>query len=680
MNIQGKLSANISMVPRKSQIALEYCFRKRHKQPSNAVFWVNAATVARFEESFQRMAKEFGLGDCEDAQQDSLMSVKNWLETEIVDPWVMIIDNVDDETAFFRDKCHNDKAPSQLLPRCSHGQLFFTSRTRDVAFDLASPATPISVDLLTTEEGLDLLRKRLGPDPPEASLIELLSELGHIPLAITQAISFIMKRRQSVEQYLELYRRDENSRSRLLSHEFLDHGRQEQTMESVARTWQISFEWIQKSHPKAAEILCFMGFYQHHGVPERLLRSDDVDAFEFEESIAVLQAFSLLDVNKAGNSYSTHRLIQVTTKLWLEQNGPAQLEKWALRVLDQVAMWFPALPDTWDDKYLESCQSLLPHADLLLEQSFNISKKESDLAKAELLLRTGRYIDRVGDNLGDVQRRYKRSLEIRQSYLGSEHPDTWLSMRFYFASLTHSAAVYPPEIGSQGVADMGHALLNHYREVFGSHQPYTIQALSHLARFLAKQGDLQDSEAMQREAVRLSKEVNGSTSIDTVTYMGSLAHVLTLMKRFDEALQVSMESMRIRTKIHGPEHRTVLIAKSNLAVYLANVGRCDEAITLGKEVLMLNEKVLGGDHPQTLKKARNLAGFLRHQGRYEEALDVLGYVLSTIQVSRKVFTGDPTVQKITELKLKIEHDLAASQLENIHIGSNTSERSPATEE
>lgn len=301
----------------------------------------------------------------------------------------MVVDNVDDEWAFFREKCCNGKTPSQVLPHCPHGRLLFTSRTRDVAFDLASPTLPISVDFLTIEEGLELLRKRLGPDPPEAQLIELLTELGHIPLAVTKALSFIAKRKKTVEQYLKLYRMDENSRSRLLTYEFLDHGRQEQTMESVARTWQISFEWIQKHHAKASEILCLMGFYQHHGVPERLLWTDDVDYLDFEESIAVLQAFSLLDVSTEEGSYSTHRLIQVTTRLWLEKNGQAQLERWALQALELVTLRFPPPDDDPPNHYWDECQSLLPHAETLLHRTFNTNKQESDLLKAKLLLLTG---------------------------------------------------------------------------------------------------------------------------------------------------------------------------------------------------------------------------------------------------------------------------------------------------
>lgn len=616
------------------------------------------------------MAKEFGINDGEDGQKDSLVLVKSWLETEFLEPWVMVIDNVDDETVFFREKCRNGKTPSQIFPRCSHGQLLFTSRTRDVAVDLASPAAPISVDFLTREEGMELLRSRLGPDPPEAHLVELLFELEHIPLAVTQAISFILKRRKTVQQYLQLYRTSDNTRSRLLSHEFLDHGRQEQTMESVARTWQISFEWIQRHHTQAAEMLCLMAFYQHHDVPEQLLRGDDVDDLEFDESIAVLQAFSLVGPNKAETSYSTHRLIQVTTKFWLEQNGPAEVEKWAFQALELLTMWFPTPIDVVRDDYWEKCRSLLPHADILLEQSFNIDMRGADLQKAELLLGTGAYIRWVDDNMSDVHRRFERSLEIRQNHLGSKHPETLSSMGFYFQSFIRSTAVYPPNIGSQGVADMGYALLNHEREVFGDRHQATIQTLNDLANFLGKQRKFKDSETMQREALRLSEEVNGLAANQTANCMRGLSSVLRRTGRFEEALELQMQSTKIREEILGREHREILAEKSDLALCFANMGRLDEANVLGREVMELKEKVLGTDHQETLVTARNLAMSLAEDKMYEEALEILGHILSTIQVSRRLYLEPITVQNVLGLKQEFEDDMVAKQLAEFDVGSN----------
>lgn len=612
------------------------------------------------------MAKQFGLNDRDDPQKDTLVSVKNWLETDKLQSWIMVIDNVDDETAFFREKCHNDKTPSQIIPHSPHGWLLFTSRTRDVAFDLANPATPISVESLKREEGLELLRQRLGSDPPEADLIELLSELGHIPLAVTQAISFIVKRRKSVEQYLQLYRMSDNSRSRLLKHEFFDHGRQEQTMESVARTWQISFEWIRKHHEKAAEILCLMGFYQHHGVPEQLLRSDDDDILDFEDSIAVLQAFSLLDVDKAINSYSTHRLIQVTTKLWIEQNGPAQLEKWALHALELIASRFPTPHGAPPNDYWDNCRCLLPHADSLLQTQFNGAKREADLVKAELLLGTARYISWERDNVGDIQRRCERSFQIRQNQLGLQHPDTLRSMGFHFWSLNRRDSHSSPGFDGQRTAAIGQTLLELRREVLGPSHRDTIDSLSEFASFLAKREEYAKSQIMQQEALEMSKEVNGPHHHRTLKYMSLLADLLHQMMEYEDAVDLATEALSVSTKLLGPEHRSLIVGKSNLALYLGDAGRVDEAVRMSKEVLTLSERVRGPDHPGTLTGAWNLAVLLGDEQRHEEALDVLGHALRASKDSRRAYPSSIKRQELIDLKLEYEGVLASEWKGNRH--------------
>lgn len=652
-----RLIAETCTPHRKSQIALEYCFRKLQENPACSVFWVNAATAARFEESFQRIARACLLGH-EEGQDDSITLVQRWLEAEYVSPWIMVIDNVDDETAFLHDKCRNNRTPYQCLPRCSHGKLLFTSRTRDVAVDLASPLMPINVASMTTEEGLELMRKRLGPDPPEGHLIELLSELEHIPLAVTQSMSFILKRRKSVQQYLDLYRMGDHSRNRLLSYEFLDHGRQQQTMDSVARTLTLSFDWIRNHHPKSAEIMCLMSFYQHHGVPAQLLRlDDDMDLFEFEDSIAVLQAFSLLEVNESGTMYSTHRLIQMTAKWWLDQEDPAQLEKRALQALEIITRRFPPPSRETTGDYWEHCQSLLPHAEVLLHQKFKMSKRESDLTRARLLICTGKYLGwlLVGD-WRDVQRRFQESFDIRQSYLGPKHFDTLKAMGFVFWSGSRgSCSLF--DVDGKGLMKLGYELLELRREVLGSRHPDTIDALSDVAGLLESLGNLEESETMQREALTISEEVNGPTHHETTNCRTHLASVLDSMGKHAESVETGTQAVMMFTKMLGPEHRSVLVSRSDLALYLSHSGRFDESCREHKEVITLKEKVYGVENPETLITVRNLAALLAQRERYNEAVDVLAHAMSLFRAGWRnrvasVDYGSP--QAIESLKLRYE--------------------------
>ena len=191
---------------RKSQIAIEYCYRRRESGIS--IFWVNAVTVSRFEESFKRIAKECGLVSHDDSKTDTANLVKDWLQTRHKEPWLMVVDNVDDEKSFFHENMRNGKTPSQSIPHCSHRSLLFTTRTSDMGVDFAAPAAPIMIPALDPEEGLQLVKERLQKrSPPDEVALDFLAGLDYIPLAITQAVAFIIKRKTTVPKYLEQFRK-----------------------------------------------------------------------------------------------------------------------------------------------------------------------------------------------------------------------------------------------------------------------------------------------------------------------------------------------------------------------------------------------------------------------------------------------------------------------------------------
>jgi hypothetical protein len=101
------------MAFRKSQIALEYAYRRKKQSPSSSVFWILASTVTRFEESYQRIASEFQLPRRADPKIDTLQLVRNWFEDQYQRPWLMVIDNVDDTQIF--DKIRSGKSPLEYL-------------------------------------------------------------------------------------------------------------------------------------------------------------------------------------------------------------------------------------------------------------------------------------------------------------------------------------------------------------------------------------------------------------------------------------------------------------------------------------------------------------------------------------------------------------------------------------
>ena len=96
----------------------------------------------------------------------------------------------------------------------------------------------------------------------------------------------------TIPKYLDLIRQRES----ILLTETPDLRRDSSVPNSVILTWQISFNQIQKTNPKAAELLSFMSVLDRQGIPEFLLRGDQ-DEVDFEEAVTLLIDFSLVKEN-----------------------------------------------------------------------------------------------------------------------------------------------------------------------------------------------------------------------------------------------------------------------------------------------------------------------------------------------------------------------------------------------
>ncbi|KAK5987846.1 Nephrocystin-3-like protein [Cladobotryum mycophilum] len=599
----------------KSQVALEYCYRRRRKDDRCSVFWVNAATVARFEESLKRIAGECNIANLEDSNSDAVLLLKGWLEARHEGPWLMVVDNVDDQDAFFREKTTFGKTPSECIPHCQNGSLLFTTRSRDVAVDVASPATPITIHEMGKAEGLELVRKRLRDGYCDDIILQLLQELEYIPLAITQAVAFMAKRRKTIPQYLEQYRKNDSTRTKFLSYEFSDHGRQESRMESVAKTWKLSFETIRDSNPRAADLLCLINFFQHQGIPAILLQGEVEDEFDFQEAAALLKAFSFIDGDDDDSVFSTHRLVQLATRWWLEEESPLEVDRWAFAALKSVTAQFPKPTHCPGPEYFKLSEILLPHAELMLRYQFKSTSKEMELVKAKLLNSSGRYLHWNG-NFDEVRLRFEKSLEINQRYLGEKHIDTMESA----GHLGWALNTYSGDIKAIPILEQ---LLENRREVLGEDDPRTIDCLSDLAVAIAIIGDLPKSENMQREALACSERVLGRRHHDTLNCMEHLASVLEDQNKMIEAIQLQRVVYETRKDLYGPRHPVILVTEHNLAIMLgADEETVMDAIELYQHNLAIKREILGVDHRETLVTAYALVITLGINDKFEEAKEL----------------------------------------------------------
>ncbi|KPM40141.1 hypothetical protein AK830_g6443 [Neonectria ditissima] len=626
----------------KSQIALEYCYRRRKEDERCSVFWLNAATVPRFEESLNRIANECGLVSKEEAGTDAAGLLKHWLEFRHQGPWLIVIDNVDDVDVFYKEKMRIGKTPSECIPHRADGSLLFTTRSSDIAFDVATPAKPISIQEMDKVEGLQLARKRLPSNTSEELLIELLEVLEFIPLAITQASAFIAKRRKSVQYYLEQYRKSDATRTKLLSYEFTDHGRSWSSMESVAKTWMLSFETIRESNPRAADLLCLITFFQHQGVPAILLQSEGEDEFDFQDAAAILKAFSFIDADEADSVFSTHRLVQLATKWWLDKEASSETEKWASAALRSVATQFPEPNSHPTTEYFTLGEILLPHAELILQHEFKTPSPEVELARAKLLKSSGRYLHWTGSH-NEGRSRFEQSMQINLEYLGEKHIETMASTGLL--GWTLAAADEDPK-----AVPLLERLVELRKEVLGDDDFRTIDALSDLASAIATTGNLLKSETMQREALARSERVLGRQHGDTLNCMEHLASVLNDQDKEAEATSLQRKVYAGNLELLGPKHRNVLTSGCNLATMLSsNEETYDESYELFKDIIQKQREVCGHDHRDTLVSFYNFGNLLGKMDSPEKGRDLFIEVLRDIEDGpRKNFATTQSLKRMIE--------------------------------
>ena len=480
----------------------------------------------------------------------------------------MIVDNVDDRNMFFENFTYAGKALREYIPQSPKGMLIYTTRNRDIGVDLSLDRDPIIVSSMDQEEAQLLLGKKIRAESTEAEQLELLDELVYLPLAISQAVAFMAKRRKSVAEYIQMYRQSESTRIRLLGQRFNHHGREARPLESVVTTWWISFNYVKTENPRAAELLSFMSFLDWQGIPFSLLTLEGETTFDFEEAMGLLEAFSLVTLDTQRYACNIHRLVGVAVHGWLmEYENKSEI--YATHVLGTLADRFPAgFFDDWD-----ACAAYFPHAETVLRYNFIQSTAATLIARATLLVSMSTYLRTQG--------RYQAS-----------------------------------ESGAE------EAMLI-YERVYGRENVNTLYAIANYARTIHRLGRYEAATALQRQVLEGREKVLGPSHRATLESLNALGSDLQTLGRYKEAEVIHRRELdqkkKLLEQIPGDPglESDVLIAMNNVARGLSSQGKYRDAESIHRQALEKSLSVIGKNHPDTFITQGELAGTVRDQGRLQ---------------------------------------------------------------
>jgi len=575
----------------KTELVLHYCHQHRDRFP--VLWWVTADSreavrtgLAELTATVAAATNRVGPKNVADAAAWAMA----WLSAQ--SGWLLVLDNVEDRADV-----------EDLLGRLAGGQVLITSR-RDAGWeDLADSC--LRLDPLDVDAAVAVLTARGGPRDPTVAR-QLATELGYLPLALTQAAAYLGQTRVPMAGYLQQLRDRPQA--------VLDVAAPgDDTQRTVARVWDVTLGAVGTVDQFAIEVLRVLACLAPDNVPRGLLAGLDTDKDKVDGALGLLASYSMLTLTEA--DVSTHRLVQAVV---VDQTTAAGVLSDTLRrALRLLAAVMPADHPGDSTADWPAWAVLAPQAQALAAR-WSVEDPDADLAR--ILTNTGDYL-RIQGAYAESVRLGERAVAIHETTLGPDHSDTMHSR--------HTLALGYWEVGrsADAVASEERALADRTR-ILGSDHPDTLHSRHGLALGLQAMGRYAQSNVLEEQTVADRIRVLGADHPDTLRSQTSLAVGYWSVGRNAEAVSVWERTLADRIRVLGPEHPDTLQSRGNLALGYAAMGRYAEAIALNEQTLADRIRVLGPDHPATLASRNNLAGNYQDAGRHAEAITMLEQTLA----------------------------------------------------
>ena len=440
----------------KTQAAVEYAYR--YRDAYQCVLWVQANTQEILLSNFVALAGLLHLPE-QNAQEQQLVvqALHHWFETH--SGWLLIFDNADDLSTI-----------QEYLPEGNMGHIVLTTRAQA----MGGLARKIELDTMGPEEGAALLLRRAGiiahdalldsASPADRALArEIVHAMDGLPLALDQAGAYLEETQESLSNYLALY---QQQRAALLKRRggLLPHH-----PDSVATTWSLAFEHIERDNPAAIELMRLCAFLAPDAIPDELITEGAphlgpvlhpvvADRSRLNAVLAALLNYSLIRRDAATHTLSIHRLVQAVIQDEMDEQTQHQ---WAGRAVRAVRQGFPFdEPAPWprSQRYLPhalACEALIKHWDIFLD------------AAAALLNNAGWYL-RARGQYQEAEPLQQEALAIGEKQYGINHPNT-----FYL--LNNLAILYRHRGKYDEAEPLYQRALAIYEKVLGPEHPDTVR-------------------------------------------------------------------------------------------------------------------------------------------------------------------------------------------------------------
>jgi tetratricopeptide (TPR) repeat protein len=447
-------------------------------------------------------------------------------------------------------------------------------------------------------------------------------ELLHgLPLALTQAGSYMRERNASASIYAKHYNqtweRLMESEGRFPLDEYGDR--------SVLTTWTMSYRQVQRQSESAACLLKLWGFLDsgevwyeliaagsrlaaNMGVPAWLLAVAE-DELAYGDAMALLSRYSLVDGKEDMESHSMHSVLHRWCGYLAGEEEQDELGCLAVGLVVSNVL------SKSDVEFWRKRKRIMAHG---LRVSGWIEKYSgSDKERVVKALIMPGYLHNLGYLFEDNDRQravqmYQRALQGFEKSWGLEHTST-------LNTVNNLAGLYW-KLGQLNKAEqMYQRALQGFEKAWGPEHTSTLETVNNLGVLYKSLGRLEEAEKMYQRALQGKEKAWGPEHTSTLSTVNNLGVLYADLGRLDEAEKMYQRALQGREKAWGLEHTSTLNTVNNLGLLYADLGRLDEAEKMYQRALQGYEKAWGLEHTSTLDTVNNLGTLYADLGRLEEA-------------------------------------------------------------
>ncbi|KAL7943744.1 P-loop containing nucleoside triphosphate hydrolase protein [Trichoderma barbatum] len=628
----------------KTQIALDYIYRRNHEDPACDIFWAHVDNETSFARDYQKIARKLS-PDSKLNGEELFLEVRDRIES--LQQWLLILDNADDLTRFGVGVA-SDQTQSLLkyIPQGPGGTVLWTSCDEQIV-GLVGPSRGVQITHMNIKEAEQLLAKTRNQSIRDDEIQDvrlLLKELQWLPLAISQAGTFLRRTPTPIKKYVSRLK-EGKSRWDVLKKSQYERHRRLGISNSILETLNISIQHIRQESEMIYQVLQTIAYVDNQNIPLAVIlaaatafaqpdqdKSSDNEEQVLETVVPRLKEYSFIRARNAENndepSFDMHKLVQEAIRYRLNTEDITMEAYFSGTALSVIANLFPEKiePETWPQ-----CQQYATHA----IQVSDWAELSGDVAKTtEFLDRATNYF-RDSGFLRKAEYTAKKQLILAKKAFGEAHPNVFIPIGWLMSiyilpneqwegaeklaleaialsekniSARHDVAVAAYQYLAGACLRQGQIKeaeefqvkqLSLRQEFKGERHPYTLRAMLQLAQTYDRQNQYEKSKELNAKILALYSEVLREGDVAIFDFMNILAEMYLFSNQSGEANESEAEFLALVEEIDWEKHPEICDLEA-LAVLYHRHGQYGKFKNIRKRIRGLWQKKFGEKHFQTI--------------------------------------------------------------------------------